>query len=87
MSHAGWKVNMLGIDKEGTKFIFLENLLSKECPELFKINKTTIHIETGNILFNSVDSNESIYDFFIEQQGYTKKLLEIELMIFEDYKA
>ena len=43
------------------------------------------HIETGNIFFDNVNSNSgvSIYDFFIAQQDYTKKLL----IIFEDYEV
>ena len=58
---------------------------SEECHELFKKNQMIIHIETGNIFFDNVNSNsgESIYDFFIAQQDYTKKLL----IISEDYEV
>ena len=56
------KVNFLVIDQNGRQF--LEYLQSDECSEIFKRNKITIYIETGNLFFNNVNTNESIYDFF-----------------------
>ena len=40
----------LGIDKKGQEF--LNYLQSKEYHELMKRNKITIHIDTGNLLFD-----------------------------------
>ena len=43
---------------------FLEFLQSSFCKELLIENKLKIHIDSGNIFFNYLDTNESIYGFF-----------------------
>ena len=35
-------------------------------------NKLKIHIESGNIFFNNLDTNESIYGFFQQQENQSK---------------
>ena len=57
------QLNLLGTDEKGRQF--LEYLQSRESHELFKRIKITIHIETGNLFFDNVNSNESILWFFI----------------------
>lgn len=47
----------LGIDEKWQQF--LEYLQFKECPESFKINKITIHIETGNLILDNVNNNKT----------------------------
>ena len=49
-------------------------------------NKLNIHIETENIYYDNVDTAESIYSFFIAQQGRTKKLMSEEFQFFDSYK-
>ena len=56
-----------------------------ECYELLKRNKVCFHIETGNIFFDNVNSEESILDFIAAQQDYDKKLLQIEFNYSVDY--
>ena len=56
------KMKLIGLSTDSIKF--LEFLQSDFCQELFIENKLKIHIETGNIFFNNLDTNESIYDFF-----------------------
>ena len=64
----------------------MKYLQSDLYPELLKRNKIKIHIETGHIFFDHVNSNESIYSFFLAQQDHTKKLLNIVLETSVDYK-
>ena len=64
---------------------FLENLQSGESHPLFKRNKVITNIETGNLFFNNVNTNESIYDFFLDQQDLIKKLLQMEFSMSVDY--
>ena len=47
---------------------FLVFLQSNFCQEILIQNKLKIHIETGNIFFNNLDTNESNYNFFQKQE-------------------
>ena len=67
------KILSLGIDKKWQQF--LEYLQSEKSLELFKKNKLTIHVETGSLFFDNINTNESIYDFFLAQQDYPEKPL------------
>ena len=49
-------------------------------------NKLSIHIETGNIYYDNIDTGESIYSFFIAQQDHTKKLMFEEFQFFDSYE-
>ena len=55
---------------------FLDFLESEICKKDLKDNKLKIHIETGNIYYNNIDTNESIFNFIFNQQnpitGYIK---------------
>ena len=50
---------------------FLKYLLSDICGAILVCNKIKIHVETGDIFFDNVNSNESIYNFFLIQQDET----------------
>ena len=56
------KVKLIGLSTDSIEF--LEFLQSSFCQELLIENKLKIHIESGNIFFNNLDANESIYGFF-----------------------
>ena len=64
---------------------FLKYLQSDICGAILFCNKIKIHVETGDIFFDNVNSNESIYNFFLTQQDETKKLSKIELDFNDDY--
>ena len=67
---------------------FLEFLQSDFCQEIFIENKLKIHIETGNIFFNNLDTNESIYGFFQQQENQSKAKINFEFSFtdrYEDY--
>ena len=38
-----------------------------------KANKLKIHAESGNIYYDNIDTNESLYSFFENQEDETKK--------------
>ena len=48
---------------------FLDFLKSSFCQEVLVENKLKIHIESGNIFFNNLDTNKSIYSFFQQQEN------------------
>ena len=43
---------------------FSDFLQTAECEEILVQNKLKIHVESGNIFHNNIDTNESIYSFF-----------------------
>ena len=55
------KVKLIGLSPDFIKF--LEFLQSSLCHELLIEKKFEIHIKSGNIFFNNLDTNESIYGF------------------------
>ena len=62
-------------------------MLDDLCQPLIQRNKLSIHIESGNIYYDKIDTGESIYSFFIAQQDHTKKLISEEFKFdsYEDY--
>ena len=50
------------------------------------VNKLKIHIESGNIYHNNTDTNESIYGFFKNQEDETKKWIDFEFVLPDDYE-
>ena len=70
------KLKMFGLSDDMKKF--LDYLESDEYYELFKSNRMSIHIETGNLIFDDANSGESIFDFFAAQKDSNNKLLHIE---------
>ena len=78
------KMKLIGLSTDSIKF--LEFLQSDFCQELFIENKLKIHIETGNIFFNNLDTNESIYGFFQQQENKSKAKINFELSFTDCYK-
>ena len=63
---------------------FLEFLQSSFCQELLIENKLKIHIESRNILFDNLDTNESIYGFFQQQENRSKAKIKHRHFTFTD---
>ena len=64
------KVKLIGLSTDSIQF--LEFLQSSFYQELLIENKLKIPIESGNIFFNNLDTNESIYGFFQQQENQSK---------------
>ena len=65
---------------------FLDFFQLDICADLMTVNKLKIHIEIGNIYHNNTDTNESIYDFFKNQEDKTKKRIAFEFILSDDYE-
>ena len=50
-----------------------------------KANKLKIHVESGNIYHNNTDTNKSIYSFSEAQEDKTKKWMDFEFILSDDY--
>ena len=77
-------MNLIGLPIDPIKF--LEFLQSHFCQETFIENKLEIHIETGNIFFNNLDTNESIYSFFQQQENQSKAKINFESRFTDSYE-
>ena len=55
------KVKLLGVSSNSVDF--LDFLQSAEYEEILVQNKMKIHVESGSIFHNNIDTNESIYSF------------------------
>ena len=64
------KVKLIGLSTDSIRF--LEFLQSDFCQEIFIENKLKIHIQTGNIFFYNLRTNEFIYGFFQQQENQSK---------------
>ena len=55
---------------------------------LMKENNLFIHIEGGDLYYNGTNTGESIYDFVLAQNDFSKKIVKEKLYYagtFEDY--
>ena len=50
-----------------------------------KANKLKIHVERGNIYDDNNDTNETIYGFFGNQEDETKRWIDFEFVMSDDY--
>ena len=64
----------------------LEFLQSDSCQEIIIENKLKIHIEIGYIFFNNLDTNESIYGFFQQQENQSKAKINFEFSFTDSYE-
>ena len=60
---------------------FLDYIQSDTCSSVLISNKIKIHTETSDIFFDNVNSRESIYNFFLNQQDEKKKLRKKNLVL------
>ena len=54
---------------------FVDFLSSDISTQFFLESKLSIHSETGNIYYDGLNTNKSIFDFFRQKQDKTKKFL------------
>ena len=64
---------------------FLDFLQSNQCKQVLVNNKVKIHIETGNIYYDHQDTNESILDFFFNQQNPITGVINSDFVYGESY--
>ena len=67
--------------------LFLEYLSSDFGAFVLNKNKLKIHLESGQFFHNDVITNESIYDFLLKQQDETKKELQVEVLVGNDFEV
>ena len=48
-------------------------------------NKLKIHVESGNIFHNNIDTNESIYSFFQQQEDSSKAFINFDFIFGYSY--
>ena len=65
---------------------FLDYLFSGFACEILSKNKMKIHLESGNIYYSNLNLRESIYNFMIVQQDETKRNIDFELDINDDFE-
>ena len=76
------RVTSIGFSTDSIQF--LDFLQSNFCQEILIQNKLKILIETGNIFFNNLDTNESIYNFFQKQENMEKVNIHSDEFTFAD---
>ena len=77
------RVRSLGISTSSSEF--LDFLQSEICADLIKANKIKIHVESGNIYHNNTNTIESKYSFFEAQEDETKKWIDFDFILSDDY--
>ena len=65
---------------------FVDFLQSDFCKEILQSNDLKTHIETGNIYYQDIDTNELISEFMKNQQNTSKGIIHIELKFDGSYK-
>ena len=75
----------IGILNESNEH-FIDYLSSDFAKEVFPKNITKIHLDTGNVYDDNLNTKESIYSFMYAQQDETKKFMDFELDISDDFE-
>ena len=65
---------MVGIYGNGSEFI--DFLCSPKGEEIMQENSISIHLETGNVFYDNFNTQESFYDFLLNQQDQKKKIIK-----------
>ena len=76
----------IGVLNESNKK-FINYLTSKYSDFVLAKNKIKIHLETGQIFHDNNLTSESFYEFFNNQQDLTKKELDIEVPVGNDFNV
>ena len=74
-----------GIGPSSNNLDFLDFLQSDQCKQILVNNKLNIHIETGNFYHDDQDTNESILDFFFNQQNPITGVINFDFVCCESY--
>ena len=74
-----------GIGPSSNNLDFLDFLQSDQCKQILVNNKLNIHIETGNFYYDDQDTNESILDFFFNQQNPITGVINFDFVCCESY--
>ena len=74
-----------GIGPSSNNLDFLDFLQSDQFKQILVNNKLKIHIETGNIYYDDQDTNESILDFFFNQQNPITGVINFDFIYGESY--
>ena len=74
-----------GIGPSSNNLDFLDFLQSDQCKQILVNNKLKIHIQTGNIYYDDQDANESILDFFFNQQNPITGVINFDFVYGESY--
>ena len=72
------KLNSISNSKNN--YAFFDFLQSETCANLMKKNKLKIHIESGDIYIDNINTNESIYDFIRSQDNENYILIDHEFI-------
>ena len=75
----------IGTLKESNEH-FLGYLSSDFAREVLSKNIMKIHLDTGNIYYNNLNMRESIYSFMHAQHDKTKKIIDFDLDINDDFE-
>ena len=64
---------------------FLDFIQSDFCTEILESNDLKIHIETGNIYRKNIDTNESVLEFFKNQQNSSEGDIKFDFIYDKNY--
>ena len=64
---------------------FLDFIQSDFCKEILENNDLKTHIETGNIYYKNIDTNESVFEFFKNQQNSSKGDMKFDFIYDRNY--
>ena len=78
-------VKRFGLTNENIEFV--DFLQSDYCKEILQNNDIKIHVETGNIYYNDLDTNESIFEFMKNQLNTSKGVINTDLKFDGTYKT
>ena len=79
---------VLNIDPDEDTMFFMQFLATNHGSQIMKQNRLSIHSSTGDLYYDGINTNESLFDFYDSQKTFTKKRIKEKLCYggtFEQY--
>ena len=64
---------ILDLNSDEDTMLFMEILATDYGSQIMKQNRLSIHSSTGDLYYDGVNTNESLFDFIVSQKNITKK--------------
>ena len=75
---------MIGLTGDNSEFI--DFLCSSAGKQIMQENSTSIHLESGNLFYDNFNTQESFYDFLLNQQDENKVIIKKKIAYCKTFK-
>ena len=72
---------ILELNPDEETMLFIQFIATDYSSQIMKQNRLSIHSSTGDLYYDGVNTNESVFDFISSQKKYIEKKIREELVV------